>query len=99
MFHGSCWSAPSAALSACGSLKSFTKYESDAADVGTTPPAHVDGCAAGSATKSGAAAFAQFRSTAPVPLFEYAIDIQLYGSRPVKIPTPPRTAVPSRALQ
>src|SRR5690348_5070326 len=99
MFHGSCWSAPSVALSDCGSLKSHTKYETDAADVGTTPPAHVEGCAAGSATKSGAAAFAQLSSTAPVPVLEYANDTQLYGSRPVKIPTMPRTAVPSRALQ
>src|SRR3978361_319146 len=91
--HGSCWSAPNAYFTLCGSLKSFTKYESDAAE-GALPVVHDVGCAFGSATKFGAPAPEQLSSSAPVPVFEYANDIQLYGSRPVKMPMPPRIAVP-----
>src|SRR3569833_2009122 len=93
--HGSCWSPPSATLRLCGSLKSLTKYESAAAD-GCEPVVHDEGCAFGSATKCGTPAPEQLSSSAPVPVFEYANDIQLYGSRPVNTPTPPRTAVPWR---
>src|SRR3569833_4177665 len=96
--HGSCWSPPSATLRLCGSLKSWTKYESDAAD-GCDPVVHDEGCAFGSAMKFGTPAPEQLSSSAPVPVFEYANDIQLYGSRPVNTPTPPRTAVPWRTSQ
>src|SRR6476661_6898136 len=96
--YGSRWSAPKTSFVLCGSLKSFTKYESDAAE-GADPVVHDVGCAAGSATKLGTPAPEQLGSNAPVPVFEYTYDIQLYGSRPVKIPARPRIAVPSRTSQ
>src|SRR3954451_14329112 len=76
----------------------WSKYVTAASGL-TVGPTQALGCWSGSGSKSGAAAPEQVISAASLPVLENANESQLYATRPVNTPAPPRSALASRGTQ
>ena len=86
------------AFNVCGIRKLRSKYVIAASGL-TVGPTHALGWLSGSGSKLGAAAPEQVINAASFPVLEKANESQLYATRPVNTPAPPRRALPSRSIQ